>query len=226
MYVESAPPVALAGIVECCWRDHRSAGDAQRVLPDGCMDLIRWDDGVVVAGPDTGAFVASIRGPVHGIRFRPGALPAVLGVPAEALANQRVALSEVWPGDPRAVLDAAAWSTPDPALDRVVGALRDGAGVAATADALGWTERTLHRRCRAAYGYGPSTLRRILRFRRAMDLARAGTAFADVAATTGYADQAHLSREVRELAGVPLGQLVGSGANRSTATPSGSSTVA
>jgi hypothetical protein len=29
-----------------------------------------------------------------------------------------------------------------------------------------------------------------------------------VSASTGYADQAHLSREVRAMAGVPLGELI------------------
>ena len=52
-----------------------------------------------------------------------------------------------------------------------------------------------------------------------------GTPYVDVAARAGYADQPHLHREVRDLAGLPLGQLA-SGANRSTEVPSGSSTVA
>jgi AraC-like DNA-binding protein len=43
---------------------------------------------------------------------------------------------------------------------------------------------------------------------RALHLARSGTPLATVAAVSGYADQPHLSREVRALAGVPMGVLV------------------
>ncbi len=73
-------------------------------------------------------------------------------------------------------------------------------------------------------------LRRILRFRAAVGLAREGVPAADAAARAGYADQPHLSREVRALAGVPLGTLLAAGqadgANRSTPLPSGSCTTA
>ena len=57
-------------------------------------------------------------------------------------------------------------------------------------------------------GYGPKTLARILRMRRALDLARAGAPLAEVAVRSGYADQAHLTREVRDLAGVPPTRLL------------------
>ena len=64
----------------------------------------------------------------------------------------------------------------------------------------------------------------------AVVLLRAGLSPAEVAATAGYADQPHLSRETRALAGASPGQLAGpppdSGANRSTPLPSGSSTTA
>jgi AraC-like DNA-binding protein len=73
---------------------------------------------------------------------------------------------------------------------------------------LGLSERQLQRRCRAAFGYGPKTLQQVLRSQRALRLARAGGRLADVAAVVGYADQAHLARDTRRLADVPLTDLL------------------
>jgi AraC-like DNA-binding protein len=96
----------------------------------------------------------------------------------------------------------------DPWVARLVGWLRAGSTVGAAAARAGLSERQLHRRCLPLFGYGPKTLGRVLRFDRALALARAGESFAEVAVDAGYADQAHLSREVRSLAGVPLRALV------------------
>ena len=115
-----------------------------------------------------------------------------------------------------------------PQLRQVTDNLATGSTVADLAHTLGWSPRTLQRQCTAVYGYGAATLRRILRFRLARRMLDAGLAFTDVAARAGYADQPHLHREVRALAGVPLrwfGQD-DNGANRSTQLPSGSATVA
>ncbi|WP_344740620.1 helix-turn-helix domain-containing protein, partial [Pseudonocardia halophobica] len=81
------------------------------------------------------------------------------------------------------------------------------AAAGAVAAELGWSTRSLTRHCTAVYGYGPAVLRRVLRFRAAATLLHAGVAPAEVAARTGYADQPHLSREVRALAGVPATAL-------------------
>ena len=223
-YQEEPTPAGLAGVVACLWRNETTTAQEQRVLPDGCMDLIWMDGAVHVAGPDTRAFLVTL-GPgqvVTGLRFRSGAAPGVLGVPACALRDRRVRLEDLWPGtsvsqrvaaasDPAAALTAAVASRvtqPDLALCAVLAHVRAGSSVAVTADALGWTNRALHRRCRDAFGYGPSVLRRILRFRMALRLAEHGVSFVATAARAGYADQAHLAREVRALAGVPLSQLV------------------
>ena len=116
--------------------------------------------------------------------------------------------------DPAAALEEvalarAAHTGPADRLPRqVVAALAAGRSVAATADALGLSPRQLHRRSLTAFGYGPKTLAGVLRLRRALALAGDGMPFAQVAAQAGYADQAHLARDVRELAGMPLGELL------------------
>lgn len=207
--------------------------DPARILPDGCIDLVWTGAALQVAGPDTGARL--FRGPPgttwFGVRFVPGAAPPVLGVPAAALRDRTVELTDVWaparvgpleealaaaPDADRAagILEAelarrsAAASRPDPAVSAAAWSLAGGRDVAATAELVGIGERQLHRRCLAAVGYGPKTLQRVLRFRHALGLARGGAPFADLAITAGYADQSHLANEVRALAGVPLGVLV------------------
>jgi AraC-like DNA-binding protein len=72
----------------------------------------------------------------------------------------------------------------------------------------GLSARHLHRRCLPVFGYGPRLLGRVLRLGRALDQARTGAPLAQVAVGCGYVDQAHLSREVRALAGTtPTGLL-------------------
>ncbi|MEU4567776.1 helix-turn-helix transcriptional regulator [Micromonospora sp. NPDC023956] len=216
-------PARLAGAV--LWTSTAPAdADPTRVLPDGCLDLL-WSSraGLLVAGPDRRAQLSAGGSGERwvGLRLPPGAGPAVFGLPADALRDRRVPLADLW-GD-RAVAELAerAARAPGEALEsvalarlrrvggvdplgvRVAARLRAGATVAATAAEEGLDPRVLHRRCRALFGYGPKTLARILRMQRALALARAGTPLAEVAVRSGYADQAHLTRDVRDLAGVP-----------------------
>jgi AraC-like DNA-binding protein len=112
-------------------------------------------------------------------------------------------------------------------VHHVTAELANGVAVTDVSRDLGWSARTLQRHSLAVYGYGPATLRRILRFRRAVRLLRAGQSPAAVAAGAGYADEPHLHRDAREFSGVPLRALAqASAANRSTDVPSGSATVA
>jgi AraC-like DNA-binding protein len=216
-------PAGFAGAV--LWSSTTRAGAAPtRVLPDGCVDLL-WTSrsGLLVAGPDRTAHLSG-GGPAQrwvGLRLPPGVGPAVLGVPAVELRDRRIPLADLW-GDrevdrlaeraeaaPAAVLTEVAVGRlravggPEPVGVRIAAALAAGATVAATAAEVGLDPRALHRRSRHLFGYGPKTLARILRMRRALALARTGTPLAEVAARCGYADQAHLTRDVRDLAGVP-----------------------
>jgi len=225
VYMERAS--RLAGAV--VWTNTPSRDGVGRVLPDGCMDLL-WHEGrLLVAGPDTRAYVAEgARGVWSGVRFYPGTAPTLLGVPAHEVRDRRVELTDLWPAsqvrrltarvntaaDPASGLEelalrlAADTEPPDPLLRHLVSALDEGRPVAATADQLGLGARQLHRRSLAAFGYGPKTLARVLRLQRALGLARDGVPFAETAVRAGFADQAHLARDVRELAGLPLSRLL------------------
>ncbi|MER7163197.1 helix-turn-helix domain-containing protein, partial [Streptomyces lydicus] len=100
---------------------------------------------------------------------------------------------------------------PDGRTAAVAAALARGRPVAEVALSVALSERQLHRLSLDAFGYGPKTLARVLRLVRALDLARAEVPWAEVAARAGYADQAHLAREVKSLAGAPMGALLTSG---------------
>ncbi len=218
-------PSSIAGAT--VWTRVADGTDAW-ILPDGCMDLIWNGSSLFVAGPDTGPVLArATEGtPYTAIRFGPGTGPSVFGIPADQLQNQRVALEELWaPGDVARVMEqlhgaddlalvleaasaARLVDAPlDPLLAEVVRLVDAGRPIAEVADTVGLSDRQLHRRSLVAFGYGPKVLARILRLQKALALARSGTSFASAAAEAGYADQAHLAREVRALAGAPLTQL-------------------
>jgi AraC-like DNA-binding protein len=216
----------------CLWEEelHGSAGGpfVQRVVPDGCVDLIWWsrDAGIMVAGPDTGPAPATLLpgDRLVGLRFRPGTAPPALGVPADAVRDGRLPLRDLWgadadrlgeaiaaSGDPHAALADAVLARTRSRFDPIVPALVDGLAartVSEVADDIGLGDRQLRRRATAAFGYGPKTLQRVLRFQGALSLARAGRPLADVAYAAGYADQAHMANEVRALAGTPISALL------------------
>ena len=225
-YRELAPPPDLAPWVACTWTTVAS-GDGRPVLPDGCVDIVWLDGRLVVAGPDTGPVHEPIeRGaPVVGLRFRPGAAPCALGVAADELTDGRPLLSSLWgavgdrlaeqvaeDGTPAPLVREvrrrlAEAPPPDPLVQGLVASLP--APVHEVARDLGIGERQLHRRTLTAVGYGPKTLDRVLRFRRFLRLSERGGTLARLAAEAGYADQAHLAREVRRLAGTTPSALVG-----------------
>ncbi|MEU4196347.1 helix-turn-helix transcriptional regulator [Kribbella sp. NPDC026611] len=215
------------------WTREAEGGD-YRILPDGCMDLLLMHDDLYVAGPDSHAWMGNAeRGTRYaGIRFAPGAAPEFLGVPARDLLNQRVRLADLWsPTRSRKLRDriltaedraealdlGVATLVGDPSDGLVsqvlrsvrAGRLRKVAGVSRLAAALGLSERQLHRRCLDAFGYGPKLLDRVLWMNVALDQARTGLALADVAVRTGYADQAHFTRDVKALTGLPPRILLG-----------------
>jgi AraC-like DNA-binding protein len=76
------------------------------------------------------------------------------------------------------------------------------ASIGAMTTELGWSHRRLIARFREQIGLTPKALARVIRFDRAVAALRGPAALAEIAYACGYADQAHLTREFRELAGV------------------------
>lgn len=240
-YIEWAPTAGFERHVACLWAaQYADSGEphVDRVLPDGCIDLLWMGGELVVAGPDTSSALVTPRpgARVVGVRFRPGVAPAVLGVPAPLLLDSRVDARDVLgerveplvdrvaraPSAHGAALilaaEVATWIRAAPCVDRLVEravldlrAPREDHTVAQLAAALGVSERQLRRRFVDALGYGPKTFERIMRLRRFVALAAGEGAprLAELAAAAGYADQPHLTREVRALAGCGPAALVG-----------------
>ena len=94
---------------------------------------------------------------------------------------------------------------PSPEIDWAFGKIAATGGrakVGSIAERIGWSRKHLARRFTDEIGLGPKSVSRIVRLNRAMAAARAGgDGWAGIAADCGYADQAHLVREFRELAG-------------------------
>src|SRR5437660_11380763 len=102
MVREFAPSARLAPWVEAFWtRDAFSSDTAvtQRVLPDGCADVVFADGAAIAIGTMTSPLVLTeTRAPaLLGVRFRPGRAP--LGVPLSEITDARVPLGDLWRGD-------------------------------------------------------------------------------------------------------------------------------
>jgi AraC-like DNA-binding protein len=201
------------------------------VLPDGRVDVIWAADGeVVVAGPQRRPLGRPLPPElvVVGVRFPLGIGPPLLGLPAHELADMHVSLEAI-DARPAALLlrdlvaieDPAeapariaravarrvdSYWAPDPVVRRAATLLEDPrARVERVARELALSERQLQRRFRELVGYGPKTLQRVLRFQQLLGALELGSeqtgGLARIAAAIGYSDQAHLTRETRDLSG-------------------------
>lgn len=206
--------------------DATSAPYLHRTNPNGCAEIV-WRPGqpALVVGPQSGPAEELIEPDtwIVGVRLQPGAIPAVLGVPATHLVDQRIRLDDVWtPHAARSlhpVHDCATPAAVATTLQTSLGHRRDGdldpvvremmhellstraQAITAVANKLGISMRHLRRRVEAAVGLTPKQLHRVLRFQIFLALTRRHPNphghLADLAAQAGYADHAHLSREFR-----------------------------
>lgn len=172
-----------------------------------------------------------------GVRLRPGTAGAVIGWPVDALPGGVSPLDTIW-GPPARMLAEQLAEAPDARdrrrlleaallrrlqstaqLDRLViqavGLLdRPRGRVAELSPLISLGSRQLQRRFRQQVGYGPKFLARVLRLHRLLTRS-GGTAvapptvqLASLASELGYTDQAHLTRDCRELSGLTPRELV------------------
>jgi AraC-like DNA-binding protein len=212
---------------------------AHRTVPNGSIDVawVHGSDVVSVVGPRREPFVARLApgSVVVGVRLRPGVAAEVLGASAPELVGQTIALDQVWgrsaatvvermslaatPDDAARALEAEivarsmAAPEPDAVVAETVRRLQPGRSgeIGALASELFISPRQLRRRCIAAFGFGPKTLHRLLRFQGFLALVQSSRHDAGLgwlAAAAGYFDQAHLTRESVALAGLTPGALL------------------
>lgn len=173
---------------------------------------------------------------VLGIRLSPVGAYALLGCPLDAAAGRTLDLADVvgsaadalaarcadaptpvaclahaaaWVGE-RLAHSAARGHAPHPAVTCAAAALERAGGTAsvtAVRAQTGLGRTRFAAAFRAQVGVGPKRYARVLRFRRALELVRAGRPLTDVALAAGFYDQAHLTASFREFAGMTPGAV-------------------
>jgi len=207
-YRELPPPPHQEGLIKVRWT-LAGTGPAeewreQQAVPDGCVEIIRriagrsrWDGEQparfavgLIERPEP--FSISGDSAFEGIRLWPWAWHLVSAVPLAAMRGRWLA----YDGPDEAAIDA-------PALAALGKAILAASSVAEMGRATGMSPRTLQRWFAHHVGMPPRRYLRLLRFHKAFEGVPGSGTLAGHAAEQGFADQAHMAREFREMAGVP-----------------------
>lgn len=214
-YLEVVPGRGLRSSVDRFWRLESTASRAQRVLPDGCVDILvdlRTGRGRVVGAMTKPRVRPGAAASYLSVRFKPGAASRFLGVPLHELTDQIIALRDLGRFDElerarsvdelsRALLGRA--EERSPRIEHAVRLLSAGHTTSAVAGSLGWSRQHLRRVFEAHVGLSPKQFACVARMQHTLiSLQGSDQPLADVAAALGYADQSHLARELRLLVGV------------------------
>lgn len=218
-YAELPLPRVLDGLVAAVWTASVPDGTEwaeQEAVPDGCIELIRRDAGRSIWRREQPALFATGLATVParlrlgagarftGIKLWPWAWHALGGAPCAGFADDWVpvtdpALATLFE-DPVARLATAFRGVESP-LGRAILASRT---VAEIAERSATPHRQLQRVFAREFGMPPRSYLRLLRFRDALAKIQAtADPLAETAAAQGYADQAHMARDFRDLAGIP-----------------------
>ena len=228
---------------EAIWRSVADSGGQHRVLPDGRCDIIlRFG---LVRNRPKGAITPMIAGaatqfrivPIEagtgyiGVRLRPAAAHAMLGINLRKLVNHGIVGDEVLgilPDisrlcEPAVTIDEIAERlssfveerSANIKLDVLTSNLIDTIhitggrmSISEIAELHGIDVRTVHRRIMAATGLSPKEMAMVIQFHRALRLrCKEGLSVASTAFEAGYADQAHMTRVFRQMGGVSPARL-------------------
>lgn len=224
-----APPADLSTVVEHLWIPSQSttAFSEWRVVADASPHLIatviaekmRRIRVVLVGARSQAATIdMSQRVLTVGVRLRPGALPAVVDGSARELMDRSVRVDDVFGAGMMADLELSHDAPPSVIARELLRllrrarrrrdvrmmraeSLRPSMTVAALAERLGEPTRSLRERVHREVGLSPKRALRVLRLHDALHVRRTGATWSHVAHAAGYADQAHLTRELRDLLG-------------------------
>jgi len=224
------PHPALAAQVSTYWTIRVEGAHTIRALPDGCtdvaFDLASATPRAFVTGPQAAAQTFTIAGgaALFGVRFRPGCAALLLGAPTRE-ADRWVPLERWLAGEATTLASAVARAgctaervavidevlvqrlaarVSDPRLGRAVARVFASGGttkIEALARAAGASERTLGRLFAAGLGLSPKRFSRVVRFQALLRRIVGAPDWTRFAAEAGYSDQAHMSREFKQLFG-------------------------
>ena len=220
----AAAPADLTGLVEHAWSQRMHAPRDWTVVPDVSPHLI-YSVVELESGPEGRLMAVGARSVAAtidvaarrltiGVRLRPGALHALAGVHARALTDAAVQADRLLPPWALRDLGVSADAPPDDLVADLLQIVRRLACRTASRDlsvpAARSTDRTARERSSRILGLSPVRRRRIERLHRALWRRRASADnWASIAAGSGFADQAHLTREFRALLGESPTQWVG-----------------
>lgn len=221
-----------AGLFSCTWKsttDPHAPTEAKRILPDLCADFIVDSTGKSwLVGPATGADLVSVAAgtTMWGIRINPPALRSLLGTAADAVQDSKIAFDDILTSRQARVLADALrheavdahllgqlWRglEPDHGIERGYSALISSPStpIREIAADLGVSERHFRRSITSAVGLSPKLIQKVQRMQDVLTLSRgANLTLSSLAGRAGYADQAHLARDTRALAGLTPTQLL------------------
>jgi len=203
--------------VDVVWQTHDTSDGTYLAAADACWDMIfiRGLDGVrvLLSGPSSTTTPVPYKAGNRnvGIRFVRGSF--LTHVPATVMVDTTIALPMT--ADGRFTLAGQDWPVPTyETIEDFVAGLERGELLsddplvlaALRGDAPTASARSVQRHFSTVTGLTEKRIQTIIRARRAAELIQDGASILDVTYDLGYADQAHLTRDLKRLTGYTPGQ--------------------